>query len=102
MAKKPESPQFPDIPKEVVDFLILDERLEPGSLRSKKWEALRHDGRFMEAIHGAILLSTELPTDEMDAESFLRGVAFGLQAVRDTLDASVLDDSLLHNTTPNN
>lgn len=100
MAKKSESPQFPDIPKQVVDFLILDEKLEPGSLRGKKWEELRHDSRYMEAIHGAIVLSTQLPEDETNAESFLKGVAFALKADQDALHAAEADDSVFHDISP--
>ncbi len=92
--------KYPNVSRDVVDFLQLDVRLDPDSLRTTKWEELRHDDRFIEVIHGAIVQSTELQPGITSSENFLKGVAFALKAVQDTLQANAVDEPLLQDNSP--
>jgi hypothetical protein len=84
----------------VIDFLLLDERLDPGIALDTGWGEASRNTDFAPLIHGALVyiyehypgLNTEATTS---ADGFRRGIAFAILSMMQSANATRVDSEIL-------
>jgi hypothetical protein len=98
-------PELPDPSKlvvdpNVVDFLIMDEQLAPGSFSDVAWDETLHDQDLVPLLHGALVYIHRYcpgtsPEALARAQGIREGLGLAIQGLKQSREAEKQDSELL-------
>jgi hypothetical protein len=94
------SPSELTVSPTVIDFLLLDEKLAPGTALDTGWGEASKDGDLAPLIHGALMYIHEhYPGHDTEAitsaNGFRRGIAFAILGIVQSANATKTDQEIL-------